>query len=255
MSRSSDRIALVTGGGGGIGAAICHALAADGLTVAVADLDPDAASRCAAALPGAGHLGFAVDVSDEASVVALFDAVGAKIGPVAVLVAGAGIVMLKPNGERKTVLETPLSDWIRTEAVNSRGVFLCCREFIARIAHPAPHKRVVTLSSVAAELGGYRSSASYISSKAALLGFTKAVAREIAAHGGTANCVAPGLIDAPMLRQTLKPQDDAMAASAIPLGRLGTPEDVAAAVRFLVSPAASYVTGVTLDVNGGYLMQ
>lgn len=252
---TKNRIALVTGGGGGIGAAICKALAEDGLVVAVADLNLEAANRTAAALPGQGHKGFAADVASEESVKELFANVASALGPVAVLVNGAGIVLLKPDGSRKTVAETELSDWVSTEGVNARGTFLCCREFIHQMPADVPHQRVITISSVAAQLGGYRSSAAYIASKASILGLTKAVAREIAPARATANCVAPGLIDAPMLRQTLRPEDDHHAAAAIPLGRLGTADDVAACVRFLVSPAADYVTGATLDVNGGYLMQ
>ena len=115
--------------------------------------------------------------------------------------------------------------------------------------------RVVTISSVAAQLGGYRSSASYIASKSAIIGLTKALARELAPHRVTVNSVAPGLIDAPMLRLSLDPADDAKASAQIPLGRLGTPQDVAGAVSFLVSKDASYITGSVIDVNGGYRMQ
>ena len=127
-----------------------------------------------------------------------------------------------------------------------------------RRALPVEGGRVTTTSSVAAELGGYRGSASYISSKSAILGFTKAMARELASLGITVNCVAPGVIDAPMLtaatpRSAAPGSMDAL-AQAVPLGRLGTPEDIAGAVSFLLSEQASYVTGATIDVNGGYRM-
>ena len=113
----------------------------------------------------------------------------------------------------------------------------------------------MTFTSSAAQLGGYRSSSSYISSKSGVIGLTKAVARECAGDGITCNAVAPGLIDAPMLRLSLAAGDESAASAGIPLGRIGTPEDVAGAVAFLLSEDASYMTGGVLDVNGGYRMQ
>ncbi len=255
MSSQANRIALVTGGTGGIGAAVCRTLAEDGLTVVVTDRDLAAAQALAAHLPGSGHVGLSVDVSDEREVERLYDRIESSLGPVSVLVTCAGVLLLRQDGSRNEVIETSLDEWEVTQAVNARGTFLCCREYARRLGDAPADARVVTLSSVAAQLGGYRSSSSYIASKSAVLGLTKALARELAPKRVTVNSVAPGLIDAPMLRLSLDPADDQKAASAIPLGRLGTPDDVAAAVRFLVSPAASYITGVTIDVNGGYRMQ
>lgn len=254
MDHTSPRIALVTGGTGGIGAAICRQLAADGLTVAVADRDAAAAEALARSL-GPAHAGFAVDVADEAAVEALFRAVEARLGAIDVLVSGAGVLLLRPDGSRNLLAETPTDEWRRTMEINTSGTFYCCRAYARRITAARPGGRVVTISSVAAQLGGYRSSSAYIASKAAVLGLTKALARELAPFSVTVNSVAPGLIDAPMLRLSLDPADDARAASQIPLGRLGTPEDVAGAIAYLVSPAAAYVTGNTIDVNGGYRMQ
>ncbi|HEX6980710.1 MAG TPA: SDR family NAD(P)-dependent oxidoreductase [Alphaproteobacteria bacterium] len=247
--------ALVTGGGRGIGAAVCDRLARDGFSVAVADIDASAASEIAARLPGAGHAGYAVDVSDEQSVAQLFENIERDGDLIAVLVCCAGVLIL-PDGTRPKIWETTLADWDRTQAVNLRGTFLTIREYLRRrIAAPVRDGRIVTFGSVAAQLGGYRSSSAYIATKAGVLGLTKAVAREAAPLGITVNAVAPGLIDAPMLRQSLDPSDDETAAAAIPLGRIGKPEDVAAAVSYLVSRDASYVTGATIDVNGGYRMQ
>lgn len=255
MSLQAHRIALVTGGAGGIGAAVCRALAEDGLTIAVSDRDLALAQALAEQLPGNGHKGFAVDVSDEGAVRQLYDDIGKSLGQVSVLVTCAGVLLLRPDGSRNEMVETSLDEWEVTQAVNARGTFLCCREYAQRLDPTPIDARVVTISSVAAQLGGYRSSSSYIASKAAILGLTKALARELAPKRVTVNSVAPGLIDAPMLRLSLDPADDEKAASTIPLGRLGTPEDVAGAVRFLISSAASYITGVTIDVNGGYRMQ
>ena len=251
----SARIAIVTGGAGGIGAAICRRLAADGLGVAVVDRDAAQAATVAAGLPGTGHVGLRADVSDEPAADRVFDEVTSRLGPPAVLVTAAGILMLRPDGSRNLVAETDAQEWSRTQDINATGTFYFCRAFARRITAPLDGGRIVTVSSVAAQLGGYRSSAAYIASKAAVLGLTKALARELAPHRVTVNSVAPGLIDAPMLRLSLDPKDDANASANIPLGRLGTPEDVAGAVSFLVSPDAAYITGNTIDVNGGYRMQ
>lgn len=251
-------LALVTGGGRGIGAAIASRLSRDGWRIAIGDLTLELAREGIAGLEGSGHSGWQVDISDEASVQKLFADVESAHGPITALVCNAGTLLMK-NGERPRLIEIELDDWEKTHSVNARGTFLCCREFARRrTENPVQNGRIVTTSSVAAELGGYRSSASYISSKSAVLGFTKAVAREVAELGITANCVAPGVIDAPMLHQTKAAShgSDAMQklAAAVPLGRLGLPEDIADAVAFLVSPQASYITGATLDVNGGYRM-
>lgn len=250
----NTRVALVTGGARGIGAEIARALAEDGLTVAVADLDAEAARATTDGL-GAPHRSYAVDVTSEAAVAALFDAVTADLGRPSVMVTCAGILLFKPDGDRPLIVETDLDHWQRTMTVNATGCFLCCREYARRAPADDPLGRVVTISSVAAQLGGYRSSAAYIASKSAVLGLTKALGRELAERRITVNSVAPGLIDAPMLRLSLDPADDARASAGIPIGRLGLPADVAAAVRFLVSPGAGYLTGVTIDVNGGYRMQ
>lgn len=249
------RIALLTGGARGIGAAIARRLAEDGLTVLIADVEVDAARATAASLPGKGHEAFRLDVSLEAEVESLFDRIEAERGAISVLICNAGILIL-PGGQRPPIWDTPLEDWEKTHAINTRGTFLCSRAYLRhRLKTPVKDGRIVTLGSVAAQLGGYRSSSAYISSKSGVLGFTKAAAREAAPLGITVNSVAPGVIDAPMLRLSLAPEGDAAMAGAIPLNRLGTPEDVASAVGYLVSPAAGYLTGVTIDVNGGYRMQ
>jgi 3-oxoacyl-[acyl-carrier protein] reductase len=255
LPQSKGRAALVTGGAGGIGSAICRALALEGMRVAVCDIDLKAAQAIVAELPGAGHAAFGLDVADEADVARVFGDAGDALGEISVLVLGAGVLLLRPDGSRRLIAETDLAEWRRTQEINATGAFLCAREHIRRLPEDARGGAIVTISSVAAQLGGYRSSGAYIASKSAVLGLTKALARELAPRGITVNSVSPGLIDAPMLRLSLDPADDAKAAGQIPLGRLGTPEDVASAVAYLVSPGASYVTGVVIDVNGGYRMQ
>ena len=255
MPEGTRRVALVTGGCGGIGAAICRRLAVDGLVVAVVDRPGAPVGDVAAQLAGSGHIGIEADVLQEAAADAAFTEAERQLGPISVLVTAAGILLLRPDGSRNPIAETSLEEWQQTLDINARGTFLFCRAYARRVTVPREGGRVVTVGSVAAQLGGYRSSSSYIASKAAVLGFTKGLARELAPFGVTANSVAPGLIDAPMLRLSLDPADDAKAAAGIPLGRIGTPEDVAGAVSYLVSPDASYVTGNTIDVNGGYRMQ
>lgn len=255
MAGSNQRNALVTGGCGGIGSAICRRLALDGMTVAVVDRDAAAAKTLAATLPGTGHIGIGADVSDEAAAEAAYANAERALGPIDVLVTAAGVLILKPDGSRNAIAETSLEEWRTTQDINAQGTFLFARAFARRVTGRKEGARVVTVSSVAAQLGGYRSSSAYIASKAAVSGFTKGLARELAPFGVTANSVAPGLIDAPMLRLSLDPVDDEKASANIPLGRLGTPDDVAGAVAFLVSKDAAYITGNTVDVNGGYRMQ
>ncbi len=250
-----SRLAMVTGGAQGIGAEICRRLVADGMRVVVTDIQGDAAQVVAGQLPGAGHDSAQMDVSSETSVESAFARVEDKHGPVSVLVCNAGILILH-DGQRLPIAQTSLDEWERTHAINTRGTFLCARAFLrSRTITPVPHGRIITFSSCAAQLGGYRSSAAYISSKSAILGFTKALARESAGFGITVNGIAPGLIDTAMLRMSMPPGQEAAATVAIPLGRLGETSDIAAVVSFLVSEQAAYVTGTMNDVNGGYRMQ
>jgi len=252
----APRLALVTGGGGGIGARVCHELASAGFRVVVSDVDAGRARRVAQEL-GAPHASHAFDVSDENSVENAFEQIEARHGPIAVLVSAAGLLLFQEDGERPLIKDTSLDIWERSFAVNARGVFLCGRAYLRRReAAPLAHGRIVTFTSVAAQLGGYRSSASYIAAKSAVLGLTKAMARESAHLGVTVNGIAPGLIDTDMLRSTVTSSGAlAAAAQAIPLGRIGTADEVAAAVRFLASEEAGYITGSVIDVNGGYRMQ
>lgn len=250
-----NRLFVVTGGGRGIGEKVCEVLAASGLRIAVADIDGDNATRVAQSL-GQGHQGYRCDVSDEASVQQLFAQVEREQGVVAGLVCVAGLLIM-PGGERTPIKDMDLDMWEKSFAVNTRGAFLCSRELLRlREANPVEHSRVIFFGSVAAQLGGYRSSAAYIGAKAGLMGYAKAFAREAAHLGMTSNVVAPGLIDTDMLRSTVSSSGALNAAAQnIPLGRIGTTDDVAQAVKYLASREASYITGDVIDVNGGYRMQ
>jgi NAD(P)-dependent dehydrogenase (short-subunit alcohol dehydrogenase family) len=251
----SRRIALITGSGSGIGAAAAARLAGPGCAVAVTDLRPDAAETVKNALPGAGHRAYALDVGEEERVAAVFAAAEREIGPVAVLVCCAGIIISPPPAP-PDIADMAAANWDRTFDVNARGVFLCIREFMrARRKSPLAHGRIVAISSAAAQIGGYRGSADYIASKAAVIALIKVAARQAAAQGITANSIAPGPIETPMYRAAVPVGAEGPMLSHVPLGRLGQPDEVAAAIAFLASPEAAYITGSTIDVNGGYRMQ
>ncbi|MDO5604161.1 MAG: SDR family NAD(P)-dependent oxidoreductase [Paracoccus sp. (in: a-proteobacteria)] len=245
------RRCLVTGAAGGIGRAVVRRLAADGYAIIATDLDLARAENVLSEVEGEGHRAFALDVADEGRVEELFSS-----GPIDCVVAAAGVLLFGPDGQRPPLTEISLADWEMTQRVNSTGTFLLLRQYLRAAKRAAVNDgRFVGFSSVAAQLGGYRSSAAYIASKGAVASLIKAGAREAATLGVTVNAVAPGLIDAPMLRLSLPPENDASVAAAIPLGRIGSPEEVAGAVSFLLGPDAAYITGSVIDVNGGYRMQ
>jgi 3-oxoacyl-[acyl-carrier protein] reductase len=253
------RIALITGAAGGLGLASARKLAEDGLTIAVADLHAGAAQEAAATLPGSGHIGLACNVADEASVRAGFDVVEQKLGRPAVLACFAGILSTHPAPGRLPTVDITLQEWEGVMNVNARGTFLCVREMLRRCAGRAvEHGRIVTVASLAGQMGGMQSGSAYSASKGAVLALSKVAAREAASLGITVNTVAPGPIDTPMLYQTV-PAEQAgqkyLGTAGVPLGRIGMPEEIAAAVSYLVSPGAAFVTGATIDVNGGLLMR
>jgi 3-oxoacyl-[acyl-carrier protein] reductase len=246
-----NRIAIVTGAGRGIGEATTRALARDGHTIALADLDLAGARRVAATLPGVGHDVFQVDVTDEASVEALFDAVEAKLGAVAVLACVAGGPFLTP-GRRPSILETTTENWIRTEALNTRGPFLCIRALLRRrTTTPVADGRIVTVSSMSGITAESPTGPAYSAAKAAVIHLTRYAALEAAPFGITANTVAPGLTDTPAVRGDLTAEQIEAARRAIPIGRLGKPEDIAETIAFLASSRAGYITGAVIEANGG----
>lgn len=252
------RIALVTGGAGGLGLATSTRFAEDGMTVVIADLDGAAAERAAGSLPGSGHLGLTLDVSDEAAVIAAFDKVETDLGPIAVLAHFAGMLGSGGIATGITLTDASLEDWDRVMKINARGTFLVVREMARRRrARSVEHGRIITVSSLAGQTGGLQSGAAYSASKAAVLGLTRTAARDLGNLGITVNAIAPGPIDTPMLAQATGQTNSGTKYTkldAVPLGRVGEPDEIAAAASFLASIKAGFVTGATIDVNGGLFM-
>ena len=238
------KVAVVTGGSRGIGLAIAQALAGAGAKVAVLARDGARAQEAAKGL-GGGAQGFACDVSDAAQAEAALGAVDKAVGPVDILVNNAGIT------RDNLLFRIAEDDWDQVLDTNLKGAFLMTK-LAARGMIKRRWGRVVNITSVVG-LTGNKGQSNYAASKAGLIGFTKAVAKELASRNVLVNAVAPGYIDTEMTRGIAEDAKQALQA-AIPLGRLGQGADVAAAVLFLASDLASYITGQVLVVDGGMVM-
>lgn len=245
MFRLDGKIAIVTGGSRGIGRAVCVTLARAGAYVVVGYVGrEDAATETLALILGAGGTGeiVRVDVADAASVEAAFKRVTDSHGKVDILVSNAGIAI------DQLLLRVKQDDLDRTWATNLDGAIWCAKAAI-RTMMRKKHGRIVHVSSVVAESGN-PGQAVYSASKAALIGLTKTLAREYATRGITVNAVAPGFIETDMTAALTEEQRKGI-IDQTPAGRIGTPDEVAAAVLFLVSDEAAYVTGQVIRVNGG----
>jgi 2-hydroxycyclohexanecarboxyl-CoA dehydrogenase len=246
----SERTAVVTGAGSarGIGRALADRLAREGWAVAVLDVDGDgvrAAAEEIAARHGARTLGLAANVADPASVDAALDRVEAGLPPVVGLANLAGISSPTPY------LEVAPDEWDRVLAVNLRGTHLVTQRVVRGMADRGLG-RVVSVSSISAQRGGGTySKVAYSAAKAGIIGFTRAVARELGPHGVTVNCVAPGPIDTDIMGGTLSEERKAEMAADVLVGRIGTPGEVAALMAFLLGPDAGFITAATYDINGG----
>ena len=243
----AGKVVLVTGAARGIGAGIARAAAEAGAAVALGDVAESTVREAAAAL-GARALPLVMDVSDARSVRAAVDEAEARLGPIDALVNNAGIDVIGP------FLDSSEETWERLWAVNLRGTLLATRAVLHGMV-ARERGRIVNIGSDAGRVGS-SGEAVYSATKGGVIAFTKTLAREVARHGVTVNCVCPGPTDTALLEQ-VREYDEKLHASlarAIPLRRLGRPEDVAAAVVFLASDAAAYITGQTLSVSGGLTM-
>jgi NAD(P)-dependent dehydrogenase (short-subunit alcohol dehydrogenase family) len=245
------RTAVVTGAASGMGRAIAQRFARLGHRVALLDLDGAAAEDGAGELRASGARAMAakVDVSDRAAIDDALGAVREELGPIQIMVTSAGL------DEFESFTDISTAAWERMVAVNLTGTFHCVQAAIPDML-AAGWGRIVTISSSSAQSGAARM-AHYVASKGGVVGLTKALAVEYAAHGITVNTIPPGFIDTPMVRRAEAkgdlPSVDTVAART-PVRRPGTPDDVAAACAFLVSEEAGYITGQQINVNGGWYL-
>lgn len=269
--RLSDQVAIITGGANGIGRATTLALAREGAAVVIADIDTARSENLAAELRAQGHQCLPVycDLTNPTSVRAMVEATVATFGRVDILVNCAGGSGMSPfyktdEGKRlKWVEELPESEWDATLALNLTAPFLCAK-YVAPIMKRQGGGKIVNFSSIAAEIGRRDSTyayAAYAAAKAGVTGLTRHLANELGPFGITVNCVAPGSVLSERMAErygsdpSWADPDGSITARTTPLGRKGLPEEIASTVVFLVSAEASFVTGVTLDVNGGRYMR
>jgi 2-dehydro-3-deoxy-L-rhamnonate dehydrogenase (NAD+) len=237
----SGRVAIVTGGGAGIGEAISARLAKAGAKVFIADIDPQVAEAAAQSIPNATAL--PVDVTNSASVNEAFGKVESSAGSIDILVNNAGIA-----GKAAPLWEQTDAEWNRVVAVNLLGPVFCARAVLPGMRKRG-YGRIVNIASIAGKEGNPNMSA-YSATKAAVIGLTKSVAKEVATEGICVNAVSPAVIRTKILEQLTQEQVDYM-TSKIPMRRTGTPEEIAAIVHFLSSEDCSFVTGQTYDASGG----
>jgi len=243
------RVAVVTGGGRGIGRGIATQLARVGAHVVVADFDSKSALETAKKLAGrpVRVLHCHVDVADEKSVASMVQFALETFGRLDILVNNAGIMF------RTRLLNVPLDEWENTIRVNLTGPFICTMAVLP-VMKKQGFGRIVNISSSAGRSVSTLGGVHYTASKAGLLGLTRAVAKEAAPFNITVNAICPGLIDTTMVRETTTEDELQMFLSKLPISRIGTPEEIGDLVVFLCSEKSAYITGASIDINGGGLM-
>lgn len=249
--QATNRVALVVGGAQGLGRGIAQRLLHDGFKVVVADIDTAALARPIVAEGQTNAVPVQVDVTSEASVAGLMEEIDREFGQLNVVVNSAGILG-SVNGVMPTVEGSPLAVWERVLAVNLTGTFLVCRAAIPLLRR-AGWGRIVNISSRTARTRS--GNPAYSASKAGVIAFSRNLAAEVGPLGVTVNCLAPSWVETPLTKIL---DDDHLRARKIaetPIGRIGTVQDMASAVSFLVSDDASFITGSVMDVNGGSYMQ
>jgi 2-hydroxycyclohexanecarboxyl-CoA dehydrogenase len=250
MNRFEGQAAIVTGAASGIGRATAMRLASEGASVAIADLNLPGAAEVAAAISGQGGTALAlqVDVTDDAAVKVMTGKAFDAFGRLDILVSNAGWDRAGPFADTDAAL------WDRVIAINYRGHLAACH---AALPYMREHGggRIVTVASDAGRVGS-SGEVVYSGAKGAVIAFTKGLAREVARYGITVNCVAPGLVDTPLLAGIAEGNEKLIEAivRSIPLKRTGVPDEIAAAICFFASLDATYITGQTLSVNGGLTM-
>ena len=242
----TGQTALITGAASGIGRQCALTLAEAGATIVAVDINLDGAQATVQQI-GRG-LAVRCDLSDPDDITAMHDRVVTEVGAVDHLIHCAGIIAY-----RKGIGSFPVEEWDLVLNVNLRGTFLVCRAFMGEMKDSGRGGSIICFSSLAARVGGIEAGLHYTVSKAGLIGFTRTLAKEGGPHGINVNAVAPGIILTEPVKKQIAGHEDAY-TSTIPLRRLGTPEDVANVVLFLVSPLSSYITGVVVDINGGMYM-
>ena len=244
-----DKTVLITGSGQGIGAAIAETFASRGANVAVNDVNKITANKVVAKITASGGsaIYYPTDITNEEQVNSMINKIAADFGSLDILVNNAGII------STARTKELSIENWDKTMSVNLKGSFLCCK-YALELMRDKNYGKIINISSLAGESGGIMVGADYSTSKAGMLALTKKLALEFAPFNINVNAVAPGTTKTPMIDAMTEAEQKVLSAK-IPLKRFGLPEDIAYAVCFLASEESSFITGATLDVNGGLLMR